>query len=415
MIDSILDDLIEENDSFFFKNQGSNPGNDLFSSDRKEESLSKQQINETLNKCYMLTGLAKLKGINQYISDITENECKFLIFAHHTEVLDGIEAELQRLKLKYIRIDGNTPMNKRHDLVQQYQEVPAIRIALLSISATGVGLTLTAASTILFAEMHWTPAIMLQAEDRAHRIGQINCVNCHYLYGSGTLDDKLYMKLEQKLCIVSEMIDGLKKDLEVEEYLKKGDKGAVSLHRPAEKLEKTLTQSKIRSTEGENKEKITDFFDVIAKKSSNNKRKSLENSKEKENYCDDELPDLEFLDQLVEEHKKSSKKENYEENVMNIQGFKKALQKEYQNSLINCENVSLNSFSENNSLKKASNFENAEDSIVFENIIIPQQRENKENLTPKERKTSEKVKREENLRLFREESPKTKMKLNENN
>lgn len=40
--------------------------------------------------------------------------------------------------------------------------------------------------------MHWTPAVMMQAEDRAHRIGQQECVDCHYLIGDGTLDDHIF-------------------------------------------------------------------------------------------------------------------------------------------------------------------------------------------------------------------------------
>jgi SWI/SNF-related matrix-associated actin-dependent regulator 1 of chromatin subfamily A len=49
---------------------------------------------------------------------------------------------------------------------------------------------------------------MLQAEDRAHRIGQPSSVNCHYLVGEGTLDDYLYRKLERKFNTVSKVIDG---------------------------------------------------------------------------------------------------------------------------------------------------------------------------------------------------------------
>ena len=55
-----------------------------------------------------------------------------------------------------------------------------------------MGLTLTAASTVIFAENTWTPAMMIQAEDRAHRIGQKQNVNIYYLHGSGTVDDVLF-------------------------------------------------------------------------------------------------------------------------------------------------------------------------------------------------------------------------------
>lgn len=87
--------------------------------------------------------------------------------------------------------------------------------ALLSISAAGVGLTLTASSTVVFAELHWTPAMMLQAEDRAHRIGQKACVNCHYLIGEGTLDNILYNYLLKKITNVSTFVDGSEQHLEI--------------------------------------------------------------------------------------------------------------------------------------------------------------------------------------------------------
>lgn len=64
--------------------------------------------------------------------------------------------------------------------------------------------------------MHWTPAIMLQAEDRAHRIGQENSVLCHYIVGQQTLDDILYKKIEKKIGIVSNILDGEKKNLRID-------------------------------------------------------------------------------------------------------------------------------------------------------------------------------------------------------
>ena len=74
-------------------------------------------------------------------------------------------------------------METRKKHVRSFQDNFHIRAAVLSIMAANVGITLTAASTVVFAEMHWTPSQLVQAEDRAHRIGQRSCVNVHYLIG----------------------------------------------------------------------------------------------------------------------------------------------------------------------------------------------------------------------------------------
>lgn len=87
------------------------------------------------------------------------------------------------LKIRYIRVDGQVPMETRQKRVKQFEDECDFRIALLSITCAGVGYTLTSASTVIFAELHWTPAAMVQAEDRTHRIGQKHSVNVHYLIG----------------------------------------------------------------------------------------------------------------------------------------------------------------------------------------------------------------------------------------
>lgn len=76
------------------------------------------------------------------------------------------------------------------------------------MTAMGVGFTLTAASTVLFAELHWTPAVLIQAEDRTHRIGQKNAVNIHYLIGDETLDALMLRQLERKVGTVAKVLDG---------------------------------------------------------------------------------------------------------------------------------------------------------------------------------------------------------------
>ena len=88
------------------------------------------------------------------MNDLIENGMKVLMFAHHKVILDGLEESLIKKKQKYIRIDGSVPSHKRHSRVQQFQKDESIKIAVLSITAAGTGLTLTAASIVVFAEMH---------------------------------------------------------------------------------------------------------------------------------------------------------------------------------------------------------------------------------------------------------------------
>ena len=71
----------------------------------------------------------------------------------------------------------------------------------------GTGFTLTAASTVIFAELHWTPAMLIQAQDRTHRIGQQNSVNVHYLIGDNTLDPIMLRQLERKVGTVSKLLN----------------------------------------------------------------------------------------------------------------------------------------------------------------------------------------------------------------
>ena len=192
------------------KNTEKNKENKDISEEKEDTILNK------FNKAYSMTGEAKLPGIKDYVNYLVDNSCKFLIFAHHTEVLDAIEDEIIQDKIGYIRIDGKVQIEKRQELVNKFQTDEECLVAILSITACATGLTLTKASTVVFAELHFTPSIMIQAEDRAHRIGQdAGCVNIHYLVGEDTLDVLLFRKLNEKQNIVSTTLDNKSKDLNV--------------------------------------------------------------------------------------------------------------------------------------------------------------------------------------------------------
>ncbi|KAL4429726.1 hypothetical protein ABPG74_001412 [Tetrahymena malaccensis] len=186
-----------------------------------EDQNSSSSIFSALSLCYQLSGQAKLNELKNYIKDLLENDIKIIVFAHHQEMLNSLESFVcNDLQLKFIRIDGKVAPKERHERVHQFQTDPEVKVAILSLQAASTGLTLTASSNIVFAEMNWTPAIMQQAEDRAHRIGQENSVLCHYILGEKTLDDLLYKKIEQKIAIVSNILDGESKNLKIDEVQK---------------------------------------------------------------------------------------------------------------------------------------------------------------------------------------------------
>jgi hypothetical protein len=171
-----------------------------------------------LNRLYGLTGDVKIPLIvdmlKRWLRDPTKG--KICIFAHHLSVLNSLQ-ELAGLTndedslSKFIRIDGSTLPKRRQEHINDFQTDPSIRVALLGITAAGVAVTLTASSTVWFAELFWTPAIMVQAEDRCHRIGQQARVKCLYFVAKGTLDDVLFRLLEKKLQDIGEFVEGKEK------------------------------------------------------------------------------------------------------------------------------------------------------------------------------------------------------------
>ncbi|KDD75514.1 hypothetical protein H632_c644p0, partial [Helicosporidium sp. ATCC 50920] len=116
----------------------------------------------------------------------------------------------------FVRITGSTPAGERQALVDRFQQQEEVRVALLSIKAAGVGLTLTAASVVVFAELTWTPGEVVQAEDRAHRIGQASAVNVYFLHAKGSIDDLIWAAIQSKLEAVGQVLDGVEGGMELE-------------------------------------------------------------------------------------------------------------------------------------------------------------------------------------------------------
>jgi SWI/SNF-related matrix-associated actin-dependent regulator 1 of chromatin subfamily A len=140
----------------------------------------------------------------EYIKYLTDGlKAPLVVFYHHKEVLDILQ---ERIPGPYI--DGSVPQWRRGELVREFQE-EKYQVLYLSITAAGLGITLTAADTAVFVEYDWVPANLLQAEDRINRIGQRSEVTYyHYLTTKDPIERLILEKILEKVALAEAVLGG---------------------------------------------------------------------------------------------------------------------------------------------------------------------------------------------------------------
>lgn len=150
-------------------------------------------------------GLVKASKALELIQDAIEASGKVVVFAHHRDVI----AQLTEALVDYrpAVITGDTPHPARQTAVDAFQTDPGVRVFIGQIQAAGVGITLTAASHVIFVELDWTPGVVSQAEDRCHRIGQKDSVLVQHLVLEGSLDAHMAKALVRKQSTIERALD----------------------------------------------------------------------------------------------------------------------------------------------------------------------------------------------------------------
>jgi len=159
------------------------PGSDY---DRSDEIME-------VNEHFSLSG--KLEVLDHLLKRFFREGSRVLLFAHSTQTLDLIQNYLIAVgTMEYRRMDGQTPLTKRQELADEFNRDSEIFLFLLSIKATGQGLTLTGANRVIMFDVDWNPSWEEQAQDRAHRIGQTRDVNVIRLVSKGTVEELTYLR-----------------------------------------------------------------------------------------------------------------------------------------------------------------------------------------------------------------------------
>ena len=151
-----------------------------------------------------IAGVAKLPHVINFVKNIMEIEESVVVFCHHKVIHKLLHESLQ--EFSPVSIIGGQSDNLRQDQIDKFQKGES-KLMIAGIRAGNVGINLTRAKYVIFAELDWSPAIHRQAEDRLHRIGQKNTVFAYYLIGNGTLDDHVASILVDKSYEIDAIMD----------------------------------------------------------------------------------------------------------------------------------------------------------------------------------------------------------------
>lgn len=157
------------------------------------------------------TGLAKIPAAIDWIAthlDGTPGQ-PLIVWTIHRDVTTALVDQLaQERPGTTVRVlDGATGHDARAEAVDAFQ-AGNVDVLVAQIVAAGVGLTLTRGSTALFVETDWTPANVVQAEDRQHRIGQTRPVQVTTLIAEGTLDARIHAVLGRTIAVLDDLTPG---------------------------------------------------------------------------------------------------------------------------------------------------------------------------------------------------------------
>src|SRR2546422_2140672 len=149
-------------------------------------------------------GVAKLPHVIEFVKNIMEIEESVIVFCHHKAIHQLLHKSLGEYAPASI-IGGQTD-KERQKHIDMFQ-AGETKLMIAGLRAGNVGINLSRARYVIFAELDWSPAIHRQAEDRLHRIGQKNTVFAYYLIGNGTLDDHVANVLVDKSYEIDAIMD----------------------------------------------------------------------------------------------------------------------------------------------------------------------------------------------------------------
>ncbi|RDW80758.1 hypothetical protein BP5796_05456 [Coleophoma crateriformis] len=177
---------------------------------------------------HIITASGKFIVLEKLLNElVVKQKKKILIFSGFTKMLDLVE-ELLMIRggdgssYRYVRLDGRTARARRNLGIRMFNDVNSeYRIMLISTRAGGLGVNLATASDVILLDQDWNPQITLQAEARAHRIGQKNPVTIYKFVSQGTVEEQMMGRIQKKLYLSAKVTEAMK-DIHTKSGVKAG-------------------------------------------------------------------------------------------------------------------------------------------------------------------------------------------------
>jgi superfamily II DNA or RNA helicase len=150
---------------------------------------------------------AKLDLFLETIDELRDGKHRALVFSQFTSHLALIREALDKRKVTYQYLDGQTTPKQRQERVDAFQRGEG-EFFLISLKAGGTGLNLTGADYVIHLDPWWNPAVEDQATDRAHRIGQTRPVTVYRLVARDTIEEQILKLHGDKRNLVAGVLDG---------------------------------------------------------------------------------------------------------------------------------------------------------------------------------------------------------------
>lgn len=169
-----------------------------------DDKIARAMRGEVMVRMGILKEIAargKVKAVADFIHDVIDGGEKLIMFAYLKEVVMALKKEFPEA----VTVTGSDNITQKQNAVDRFQNDPECKLIILNYKSGGTGLTLTASSRVGFIEFPWTYSDCEQAEDRAHRNGQKNAVNCYYFLGDKTIDEYMYKVIQTKKDIANEV------------------------------------------------------------------------------------------------------------------------------------------------------------------------------------------------------------------